>query len=183
MLLRPAHIAKLAIVGLPILALVIIQVYYVDPQSAMYNCIFDTTYKSLAVSTLSHEQDIKKVYNIIISINILADMTPVFIMFAICSSISMPTGQGVQPLAFYIKRMGYLKQGIGIGSAVLLSGIIHMFAWMQLPMAMVGEKALKNRILDLASSTCQYWGIVATLSLLLLYLSAAFCWQARTRKL
>ncbi len=178
------HIAKLAIVGLPILALALIQICYVNPQSAMYNNIFDTTYQSLAASSLNHEEDIKKVYNIILFINILADIAPVFIMFAICSSISWLIGQGTQKLEFYIKRMEYLKQGIMIGSAVLLSGIIHMFAWMQLPIAMVGEgeRALKNRILDLASSTCQYWGVVATLSLLFLYASAAIYWQARTQE-
>ena len=157
---------KFSVVGLPILTLALMQIANADSESAMYNNIFDTTYQSLKISTLTSQISIKKVYTIITSINILATITPVFIMFAICSSISMPTESGTPKLEFFIKRMNYLNQGIMIGSAVLLSGIIHMIAWMQWPIAMLGKTDLKNAALNAIATICQYWGISCSLSLI-----------------
>ncbi|MGD0962010.1 MAG: hypothetical protein ABSB19_19550 [Methylomonas sp.] len=175
------HILKLGAIGLPILTLALLQIYRANDESALYNNIYHTTVLALESSPLTHPRSMANILFIIRAINILAAITPVFIMFAISSSIAMPAA--VQETGFFIQRMNYLKQGVIIGSAVMIVGIIHMFAWMQLPVAMLGEGAtvLANRILDLDSSSCQFWGIVATLSLLSLYAFAAIYWQARTQ--
>lgn len=178
---RRSHLAKIAGVGVAIMTLSLLQIDKADSKSAMYNNIFDTTYQALKVSALTTQFLLHKVFIIISTINVLAAVTPVFILIAICSTISTPSEMGVPKLEFFIKRMNYLKQGIMIGSIVLLFGIIHMVAWMQWPTAMLEESILKKAALNSFAAISQYWGISFTLLLICFYASAAIYWQAQTR--
>lgn len=177
---RHSHLAKIAGVGLAITTLSLLQIDKAYSKSAMYNNIFDTTYQALKVSALTSQFLLHKVFIIISTINVLAAVTPVFILIAICSTISTPIGI-VPKLEFFIKRMNYLNQGIMIGSMVLLFGIIHMDAWMQWPTAMLDETILKKAALNSFAAVSQYWGISFTLLLICLYASAAIYWRAQTR--
>ncbi len=178
---RRIHLINLVMVGLAIMILSLLQIGRADSESAMYNNIFDTTYQALKVSALITESLLQKVFFIISMINVLAAVTPVFILIAICSTISTPIEVGVPKLEFFIKRMNYLNQGIMIGSIVLLFGIIHMVAWMQWPTSMFEETALNKVALNAFAAISQYWGISFTLLLICLYASAAIYWQAQTR--
>lgn len=179
---RRINLIKLAVVGLAVMTLTLLQIARADSESAMYNNIFDTTYQALKMSPLITESFLQKVLIIINTINVLAAVTPVFILIAICSSISTPIEEGVPKLEFFIKRMEYLNQGIMIGSAVLLFGIIHMEAWMQWPISMIDEEAVLNKVaINVVVAISQYWGISCTLLLVCLYASAAIYWQAQTR--
>lgn len=179
---RRINLIKLAVVGLAIMTLTLLQIGRANSESAMFNTIFDTTYQALKVSPLITESFLQKVLIIINTINVLAAVTPVFILIAICSTISSPIEEGVPKLEFFIKRMNYLNQGIMIGSAVLLFGIIHMDAWMQWPTSMFDEEAVLNKVaVNAFAAISQYWGISFTLLLVCLYSSAAIYWQAQTR--
>jgi hypothetical protein len=147
----------------------------------MYNNIFDTTYHALKVSALISHALLQKISIIISTINVLAAVTPVFILIAICSTISTPTEMDVLKLEFFIKRMTYMKQGMMVGTIVLLFGIIHMVAWMQWPTAMLEESELKKAALNSFAAISQYWGISFSLLLICLYAAAAIYWQAQTR--
>jgi hypothetical protein len=123
-----------------------------------------------------------KIFIIISTINVLAAVIPVFILIAICSTISLPIEAGVPKPECFIKRMKYLNQGIMIGSTVLLFGIIHMNAWMQWPTSMFDAEAEVNKAaINAFAAISQYWGISFTLLLVCLYVSAAIYWQAQTR--
>jgi len=178
---RNSHLIQMAGIGLAIMILALLQIDWADSKSAMYNNIFDTTYQALKASTLITQFLLQKVFIIISTINVLAAVTPVFILTAICSTIYTPIEAGVPQPEFFIKRMNYLNQGIMIGSMVLLFGIIHMDAWMQWPTAMLDETILKKAALNSFSAVSQYWGISFTLLLICLYASAAIYWRAQTR--
>ena len=108
--------------------------------------------------------------------------SPIFILIAICSTISLPIEVGVPKPECFIKRMKYLNQGIMIGSTVLLFGIVHMNAWMQWPTSMFDAEAEVNKAaINAFAAISQYWGISFTLLLVYLYVSAAIYWQAQTR--
>jgi hypothetical protein len=176
---RRIHLINLAVVGLAIMALSLLQIGRADSGSAMYNTIFDTTYQALKLSALITESLLQKVFFIISIINVLAAVTPVFILIAICSTISTPIETGVPKLEFFIKRVNYQKQGILVGWIVLFFGIIHMVAWMQWPVAMFEETELKKAALDFFAAISQFWGISFSLLLICLYAVAAIYWQAR----
>ena len=178
---RRIHLINLAVVGLVIMTLTLLQIGRADSGSSMYNTIFDTTYQALKVSDLVTDSLLQKIFFIISIINVLAAVTPVFILIAICSTISTPIEMGMPKLEFFIKRVNYQKQGILIGSIVLFFGIIHMVAWMQWPIAMIEESEIKKAALNFFSSISQFWGISFSLLLICLYAAAAIYWQAQTR--
>lgn len=179
---RRINLIKLAVVGLAVMILTLLQIVWADSESAMYNNIFDTTYQALKVSTLITESLLHKIIIIISTINVLAAVAPVFILVAICSSISMPIEEDVPELEFFKRRMKCLNQGIMIGSAVLLFGIIHMEAWMQWPISLIDEETILKKVaINAVVSISQFWGISCTLLLVCLYAAAAIYWQAQTR--
>jgi len=179
---RRINLIKLAALGLPVMILTLLQIGSADAESPMYNNIFDTTYQSLKVSALITESLLHKIFIIISTINVLAAVIPVFILIAICSTISLPIEAGVPKPECFIKRMKYLNQGIMIGSTVLLFGIIHMNAWMQWPTSTFDAEAEVNKAaINAFAAISQYWGISFTLLLVCLYVSAAIYWQAQTR--
>ena len=179
---RRINLIKLAALGLPVMTLTLLQIGSADAESPMYNNIFDTTYQSLKVSALITESLLHKIFIIISTINVLAAVIPVFILIAICSTISLPIEAGVPKPECFIKRMKYLNQGIMIGSTVLLFGIIHMNAWMQWPTSMFDAEAEVNKAaINAFAAISQYWGISFTLLLVCLYVSAAIYWQEQTR--
>ncbi|MCX7104495.1 MAG: hypothetical protein NTU70_04355, partial [Methylococcales bacterium] len=160
------HLIKLVALGLPVMTLTLLQISSADAESAMYNNIFDTTYQSLKVSVLITESLLHKIFIIISTINVLAAVIPVFILIAICSTISLSIEVGVPKPECFIKRMKYLNQGIMIGSTVLLFGIIHMNAWMQWPTSMFDAEAEVNKAaINAFAAISQYWGISFTLLL------------------
>ncbi|MEQ1531109.1 MAG: hypothetical protein ABL925_17475 [Methylococcales bacterium] len=176
-----AQVIKIIAVGLIIMAMTLLQIIQADSQSAMFNNIFDTTVQALKVSVLIPPALLQKVVVIISIINVLAAVTPVFILIAICSSIAKPlTPTGLQP-AFFVTRMKYLNQGIMMGSLVMLFGIIHMVAWLQWPTTLFANNELNKMALETFSTISQYWGITFTLVLICLYASATLYWHSQTR--
>jgi hypothetical protein len=170
---RRAHLILIA-AGLVIVTMTLMQLGKSD--SAMYNNIFDTTYQALNVCPLISQATLSKVYLVISTINLLAAITPVFILMAISCSIALPHEKEMN-LVLFVERMNYLKQGIMIGSLILLFGIIHMDTWMQWPTAMLKESELKNAVLTSLSAISQFWGIAFSLLLISLYTAAALYWR------
>lgn len=159
--------------GLVIVTLTLLQIIHADHNSAMYNAIFSTTYEALDASSLFSESFQYKVYILINLINFLAALTPVFILVAVCSTISIAEELNPSNLDFYIDRMNYLKQGTTAGSIILLFGIIHMASWMQWPETLFIDADLNKVFSFYISANSQFWGITFTLLLISLYVSAA----------
>lgn len=173
-----AQIKKILSMGTTVVILTLLQVGAANSGDAMYNTIFSTTYEAIQTSSLYQQPFQHYVHVVIIVINILAAMTPVIILIALCSTISLPDTETVPDVDFFIDRMNYLKQGIAMGSIVMLFGIIHMAAWMQWPVALLEgteDNDLNKAFLSTVSATCQFWGITFSLLLISLYgLSTVF---------
>ncbi|MCD2451591.1 hypothetical protein GO003_014445 [Methylicorpusculum oleiharenae] len=176
-----AQIKKIIALGLVIVTLTLLQLIHADQNSAMYNAIFSTTYEALHASSLFSQSFQNKVYIVINLINFLAALTPVFILVAVCSTISIAEEQNPSNLDFYIDRMNYLKQGTTAGSIILLFGIIHMASWMQWPETLLNETNLNKVFSAYISANSQFWGITFTLLLISLYVSAAAFLRARVQ--
>jgi hypothetical protein len=179
---RRDYWVNLIVVGLAIITMTLIQIGKSDSASAMYNNIFDTTYQALKVCPLVSQATLNKVYTVISTINLLAAVTPVFILMAISCLIALPPeNEKAGSLVLFAEHMNYLKQGIMIGSLVLLFGIIHMDTWMQWPIAMLEDSEFKTAVLASLTAISQFWGIAFSLLLFSLYAAAALYWRHRTR--
>ena len=152
-----------------------------DYHSAMFNNVFSTTFEALKVSPLIGELLLGKVFVIIAIINVLAAITPVVILMAICSVITLPSANDERNLTFFVERIKRLEQGIIIGSMIMLFGIIHMTAWTQWPIAILDETVLKKSILATFVATCQYWGVAFSLLLFSLYACTLIYWRSQVR--
>lgn len=168
-----AQIKKISAMGSVIVTLTLLQIIHADYNSAMYNAIFSTTYEALGASSLFSQSFQDNVFIVINLINFLAALTPVFILGAVCSTISIAEEQNPSNLDFYIDRMNSLKQGTTAGSIILLFGIIHMASWMQWPETLLNETTLNKVFSVYISANSQFWGITFTLLLISLYASAA----------
>lgn len=176
-----SQIKNIVVMGSVVVALTLLQVVNANPNSAMYNVIFSSTYEALKVSPLLSQTFQQKAYLVISLINLLAVSTPVFILVAVCGSICITEETTDHDMNFFINRMNYLNQGIAAGSIILVFGIIHMIAWMQWPQALIGETDFGKALLDSVSATSQFWGITFTLLLISLYISAVVVLNSRVQ--
>jgi hypothetical protein len=177
---RRSHFIPVFASGLAIMSLTVLQITGSNESSALYNNIFATTYQALEACTLIPGETLKKIYLVISIINLLAAVTPVFILMAIAGVIALPRQKEAIHEEFFKVRMDYLKQGIMIGSLVLLFGIIHMDTWMQWPLALIDDNDLKTAALAALTAVSQFWGVAFSLLLITFYAAAALYWRYRT---
>jgi hypothetical protein len=175
------HVYKIMRLGIVICTINLWRICTATDQSAMYNNIFSTTYEALAVSPLISAALLGKIFAIIATINILAAITPVVILMAICSAITLASENSERTLAFFTQRVNYLEQGIIIGSMIMLFGIIHMAAWTQWPIAILEESPLKKSLLASLSAIYQFWGVAFSLLLFALYTAVMVYWRGQVR--
>lgn len=177
-----AKINKILAMGSIIVTLTLLQLISADTGSAIYNAIFNSTYAALGLSALISPDFHQKVYWVISVINLLAAMTPVFILVAVCSTFSFEEGDAGDRLNFFVERVNYLKQGITAGSIILLFGVLHMAAWMQWPQTLMENADFQQTFLEYVHANSQYWGVSFTLLLISLYVAAMLALKARSRK-
>ncbi|WP_374089481.1 hypothetical protein [Methylomicrobium lacus] len=177
---RPAHSIHLLVAGTAIISFNLLLLIKADSTNAIYNHIFDTTYQALRVCPLISLTMLNMVHHVILLINLLATVAPVFILIAISCAIASPTDTENLDLKFFVDRMNYLKQGIMIGSLILLFGLIHMDVWMQWPVELIEAPDIKDKVQSSLVVISQFWGIAYSLILISFYATAVYFWRYRT---
>jgi hypothetical protein len=76
-----------------------------------------------------------------------------------------------------------LKEVLTAVSAILVSGILHMGAWLRWPAALVADKAGQEAVLGAALAITLFWGVTFTLMLVATYLPAALLLARRAEAL
>ena len=157
--------------------------YSARTQNALYEFIFGFTYKMLMRSEMFSDVFLLHVYIIILIINVLASITPIFLLLAVCATLHLPAGPGkVDPMQLAL-RMRRLKEVINIASAFLVFGILHMSMWLNWTASLVSNPALKSKIAGVAWSISTYWGVAFTLVLTMAYVPSTVYLQNRAREL
>jgi hypothetical protein len=157
--------------------------YSAQTKNALYELIFGFTYKMLLRSEMFSDVFLLHVYIIILIINVLASITPIFLLLAVCATLHLPAGQRkVDPMQLDL-RMRRLKEVINIGSAFLVFGILHMSMWLNWTASLVSNPALRSKIAGVAWSFSAYWGVAFTLVLTMTYVPATVYLQNRAREL
>jgi len=74
-----------------------------------------------------------------------------------------------------------LKEVLYAGSAILVTGILHMGNWLRWPAALVGDQAVQDAVRGVALSVGLFWGATFTLVLFATYAPAAGVLATRAR--
>ena len=156
--------------------------YGAQVKNAMYELIFGFTYKMLTRSEMFSNVFLLHVYIIILIINILASVTPIILLLAVCATLRLPTVPCKLHPDYLAKRMRRLKEIINVGSAVLVFGILHMSMWLNWTASLVNDPVLSSKIAGVAWSISAYWGVAFTLVLAATYVPSTVYLQNQTVK-
>jgi hypothetical protein len=181
--LRRWHLAWTVIIGI-ILSLGNIGylLYGAHVKNALYELIFGFTYMMLIRSEMFSDVFLLHVYIIILIINILASVTPIILLLAVCATLRLPTAPCKLHPDYLAKRMRRLKEVINVGSAFLVFGILHMSMWLNWTASLVTDPALSSKIAGVAWSIAAYWGVAFTLVLAATYVPATVYLQNQAVK-
>jgi hypothetical protein len=156
--------------------------YGAQVKNALYELIFGFTYKMLIRSEMFSSVFLLHVYIIILIINILASVTPIILLLAVCATLHLPTAPCKLHPDYLAKRMRRLKEVINVGSAFLVFGILHMSMWLNWTASLVSDPALSSKISGVAWSISAYWGVAFTLVLATTYVPSTVYLQNQALK-
>jgi hypothetical protein len=156
--------------------------YNAQAETALYDLVYGFTYKMLVHSTLFSQSFLLHIHAIIITINILAAITPIFLLLAVCATLAVPepTFENHDPMELVL-RMRRLKEVVNIGSAFLVFGVLHMNMWLNWSASLFHDATLSSKVSGVAWSISTYWGVTFTLILTITYVPASAYLQKKAR--
>jgi hypothetical protein len=156
--------------------------YNAKTGTALYNLVYGFTYKMLVQSKLFGQSFLLHIHTIISIINILAAITPIFLLLAVCATLALPapTPTNRDPLELVL-RMRRLKEVINIASAFLVFGVLHMNMWLNWSASLFSDATLSSKVSGAAWSIATYWGVTFTLILTVTYVPASAYLQKQAR--
>jgi hypothetical protein len=156
--------------------------YNAQAGTALYNLVYGFTYKMLVQSKLFSQVFLLHIHAIILTINILATITPILLLLAVCATLALPplTAENHDPMELVL-RMRRLKEVINIGSAFLVFGVLHMNMWLNWSASLFQDAALSAKVSGAAWSISTYWGVTFTLILTVTYVPASVYLQRKAR--
>ena len=158
-------------------------VYSARIENALYEFVFGFTYKMLIRSQMFSDVFLLHVYAIVTAINIIAAITPILLLLAICGTLHLPEVKGNVDPMLLILRMRKLKDIINLASAFLVFGVLHMSMWLNWAASLVSDPQLRSEAAGVAWSISAYWGVAFTLVLTLAYVPSSIYLQNRAREL
>ncbi|NGZ97942.1 MAG: hypothetical protein CV089_17775 [Nitrospira sp. WS110] len=163
----------------------VVFIWALDETYTLYRAIFGFSYDNLRQAGPQRigEPLLRYVMVVVSVVNVQALIVPVVALLAACSTLAPPiSGQPPDP-TFYALQMKRLKEVLTAASAILVSGILHMGAWLRWPAALVVDKAGQEAVLGTALAITLYWGVTFTLMLVATYLPAALFLARRAEAL
>jgi hypothetical protein len=159
-------------------------IWALDETHTLYRAVFGFSYDNLRQAG-PHRigKDLLHYVMVVMSVvNVQAVIVPVVALLAACSTLAQPISGQPDP-KFYASQMKRLKEVLTAASAILVSGILHMGAWLRWPAALVADKAGQDAVLGTALAITLYWGVTFTLMLVATYLPAALLLARRAEAL
>jgi hypothetical protein len=158
--------AALSIVGVIFLA-------GLSEENVLYRAVYGFTYQSLARSGYIQDGLLRFTHLAISAINVLAVVAPVIAVLAACSIIAPPADSRSITPDFLVRRMRQLNEVLYGGSAILVTGILHMGAWLRWPASLIADRVSQQAVLGVALAITIFWGTTFTLMLIVTYVPAA----------
>jgi len=160
-------------------------IWALDETYTLYRAIFGFSYDNLRQAGPQRigEPLLRYVMVVVSIVNVQSMIVPVVALLAACSTLAPPiSGLSPDPM-FYASQMKRLKEVLTAASAILVSGILHMGAWLRWPAALVADRAGQEAVLGTALAITLFWGVTFTLMLVSTYLPAALLLARRAEAL
>ena len=151
-------------------------------QNALYQMVYKFSFSTLQASGLYQSQFLSNMGTILFITNILAIITPNMAILAFCSTVAPSLETHGDELTHLATKMRQLKGVLNAGSALLVSGILHMNAWLRWPGGILLDQATQTHFSGAVLAVTMFWGATFTLMLITTYGPAAsyLSTQART---
>ena len=151
-------------------------------QNALYQMVYKFSFSTLQISGLYQSQFLSNIGTILFITNILAIITPNMAILAFCSTVAPSLETHGDELSHLATQMRQLKGVLNAGSALLVSGILHMNAWLRWPGGLLMDPTTQTHFFGAVLAVTMFWGATFTLMLITTYGPAAsyLSTQART---
>lgn len=160
-------------------------IWALDETHTLYRAIFGFSYDNLRQAGPQRigEHLLRYVMVVVSVVNVQSMIVPVVALLAACSTLAPPLSGLPPDPKFYASQMKRLKEVLTATSAILVSGILHMGAWLRWPAALVADRASQEAVLGTALAITLFWGVTFTLMLVTTYLPAALLLARRAEAL
>lgn len=162
----------------------VVFIWALDETHTLYRAVFGFSYDNLRQAGTQRIGNylLRYVMVVVSVVNVQALIVPVVALLAACSTLAPPISGQPDP-KFYALQMKRLKEVLTAASAILVSGILHMGAWLRWPASLVADTAGQEAVLGTALAITLYWGVTFTLMLVATYLPAALLLARRAEAL
>ncbi|MEM7170261.1 MAG: hypothetical protein AAF530_08815 [Pseudomonadota bacterium] len=149
-----------------------------DPEKNGIAAVFFFTHNSLAVTSYFSDHHLLMIQILVHSLNTVGVLAPIFGVLAGCATL-LPRpdlssdAHAEADLVLLRGQMRRLKTLLNLGSAVLVTGILHLIVWGRWPASLVGDDKVSDQVLHLANSVGIYWGAAYTLMIIAFYAPAS----------
>ena len=145
-----------------------------------FSYIFLFTYDTLEASRIYSRAQLHAVRLLLFGLNALAGIVPILgLVTAGCCVLAPPMKTDETGVEHLKMQMRVLKTIVGLGSALMVAGVVHMVAWLSWPAALLQEQRGIEAISDFAQAMGLYWGVTFSLVIAAFYLPAAFAIHRR----
>jgi len=172
---EPSPQARLRIAGAGavIAGLMLVYLALSSHLRAPFSYIFYFTYDILAFSERFSPGELLAVRAVVSVLNVLAGLVPALALVTGCCIMSAHAQAGQAELEMLEKRMRNLKLFTVMGSALLMSGVLHMNAWLSWPAALVESRDVAEQVAGFSRAVGVFWGTTFSLTLASFYIPAA----------
>ena len=152
-------------------------------QNALYQMVYKFSFSTLQASGLYQTPFISNIGKILFIINFLAIIVPNMAILAACSTLAPALDTKDDALTHLATQMRQLKGVLNAGSALLVSGILHMNAWLRWPGGLLMDQTTQTHLSEAVLAITMFWGATFTLMLITTYGPAASYLSTQARAL
>ena len=179
------HIVVLGVAGMVIIAASLAYMIRAAEQRMALSGVYYFTHDVLSASHLLPDMSVNIIGLIVNFINGFGVIVPAFLLVAGSAVLvaALPSGASSghrlvqhgndQLLRTSVFKMRHLREIIGLGSALMVAGVVHMGAWTRWPAAIVNDAELIVEIESASLAVCVYWGATFSLMIATFYLPVA----------
>ncbi len=144
-----------------------------------FSYIFFFTFDSLVASGRYTESELATIKGLVTGVNVLAGLVPILSLLTGCCILSGHPRASKPHITALVGQMRTLKIFIAIGSTLLVTGALHMLAWLRWPAALTAKTHLARQVMEFSEGMSLYWGASFSLLIATFYIPAA--WSISTR--
>ena len=165
-------------VGGAVCLLGLVQLYLADTNDWALSGLFSFTFDTLSATAGLPPVELHAVGAVVTFLNICSVVVPVFVLITGCTVIVPPFPEDDPEAQAVARRMRHVRELLGIGSALMVVGVLHMGAWVSWPASLAADASLRADIEGLSRAISLFWGGTFSLMIASFYIPVAL-WLSR----